>query len=850
VDVLFLVVFACGVVYLAMHLRSRRAARALAEVRRSERRFRDLTELSADWFWETDASQRITWISGGTPVATFFGGIPTYGKRFWEIPGVQVESRVLDALHEGMEERRPFFDLEMMRVDERGARQIHIISGQSRKDAEGRFLGYRGVGRDVTEQRRAERALAEAKERLELAVGAANLAEWDYDLESNAIYLGSGWAGLLGRRPIAGVMSGADVNGLVHPDDRPAVRSELVAGLKGEKSICQVDCRVRTEDGGWRWVRAKGRVTERNDLGRATRASGTVSDIEDHKRAEEALAEREQRFRDMAEASGEYLWEADASWCYTFLSERVEAVLGYRPQDLLGRGAQEIMPLGEERAVQEWLAEHAPEGRAFRELVHRVVTRAHGVIWQAVSAVPVRDATGAFAGYRGTAADITPRRQAEARAEYLATRDALTGLPNRVLLADRGAQAILQAARSRTQLALLLIDIDRFKLVNESLGHQAGDTLLREVGARLESLMPSDTLARLGGDDFVLLHAVRNVEEAAGVAQRILGVLARPFSVEGRTLNVGASIGISVYPSDARDFAELLRNADTAKYHAKETGRGTWRMYEPALHARSVERLRLENELHGALARSELVLHWQPVVRGRRLVVGAEALVRWHHPDRGLLLPDEFVPLAEECGLIRPIGEWTFERALSQAGAWQRAHPGRCWIAVNVSAPELAQNDAYLERVKAALRANAVEPSSLELEVTERVLMSSLEENIETLRRLGELGVRISIDDFGTGYSSLAYLRQLPVHKLKIDRSFLRSIDTHAADEAIVRAIAVLAKTLGVAVAAEGIENEAQLSRLLALGCDEWQGHYFSPPLDASGFEKLLAAESSAKAAG
>jgi diguanylate cyclase (GGDEF)-like protein len=464
--------------------------------------------------------------------------------------------------------------------------------------------------------------------------------------------------------------------------------------------------------------------------------------------------------------------------------------------------------------------------------------------------VPVRDATGAFAGYRGTAADITPRRQAEARAEYLATRDALTGLPNRVLLADRGAQAILQAARSRTQLALLLIDIDRFKLVNESLGHQAGDTLLREVGARLESLMPSDTLARLGGDDFVLLHAVRNVEEAAGLAQRILGVLARPFSVEGRTLNVGASIGISVYPSDARDFAELLRNADTAKYHAKETGRGTWRMYEPALHARSVERLRLENELHGALARSELVLHWQPVVRGRRLVVGAEALVRWHHPDRGLLLPDEFVPLAEECGLIRPIGEWTFERALSQAGAWQRAHPGRCWIAVNVSAPELAQNDAYLERVKAALRANAVEPSSLELEVTERVLMSSLEENIETLRRLGELGVRISIDDFGTGYSSLAYLRQLPVHKLKIDRSFLRSIDTHAADEAIVRAIAVLAKTLGVAVAAEGIENEAQLSRLLALGCDEWQGHYFSPPLDASGFEKLLAAESSAKAAG
>src|ERR1044071_7307897 len=250
-DVLFLVVLACGVVYLAMHVRSRRAAQALAEAKKSERRFRDLTELSADWFWETDAAHRITWISGGTPVATFFGGTPTYGKRFWEIPGVQVESRVIEALHEGMEERRPFFDLEMARVDERGARQVHIISGQSRKDAAGRFLGYRGVGRDVTEQRRAERALA---------VGAANLAEWDFDLEANAIYLGSGWAGLLGRRPIAGVMSGTDVNELVHPEDRPAVRQELVAGLKGEKTICQVDCRVRIESGGSRWSSVEGRV--------------------------------------------------------------------------------------------------------------------------------------------------------------------------------------------------------------------------------------------------------------------------------------------------------------------------------------------------------------------------------------------------------------------------------------------------------------------------------------------------------------------------------------------------------------------------------------------------------------
>jgi EAL domain-containing protein (putative c-di-GMP-specific phosphodiesterase class I) len=273
-------------------------------------------------------------------------------------------------------------------------------------------------------------------------------------------------------------------------------------------------------------------------------------------------------------------------------------------------------------------------------------------------------------------------------------------------------------------------------------------------------------------------------------------------------------------------------------------------MYETALHARSVARLRLENELHGALARSELLLHWQPVVRGRRLVAGAEALVRWHHPDRGLLLPREFVPLAEECGLIRSIGEWTFERALSQAGAWQRTHPGRCWIAVNVSAPELAQHEPISRRSDAALRANALEPSSLELEVTERVLMSSLDRTSKRCAASASSECAYSIDDFGTGYSSLAYLRQLPGAQAE-DRPVLPALDRHAGrrrgDRARHRGAREDAGHLG---GRRGIENEAQLSRVLALGCDEWQGHYFSAPLDGAGFEKLLSAEASAKAAG
>jgi len=958
-DLLLLAALSGAVVYLLMHRASRRTSRQLIELTASEARFRDLTELSADWFWETDAQHRITWISAGGSVATFFGSMPTFGKRLWEIPRVEVEPRALEAHLQRLREQLPFFDLEIQRTDERGARLIHIISGQSRVTPHGQFLGYRGVGRDVTEQRRAERAVFEAKERVELALDGGNLAEWHFDVQRDEFYAGDGWVRFLGHGRSPAVGKGAMLYDMMHPEDRERSRSIMVRALNGELQEYVDEFRVPTRTGEWKWLQARGRVVERDAEGRALRVSGTIADIDSRRRAETALqeaeqryrslvdlapngvmvhsggviayanpaaarllkadspaqlvglkidalfhpsdlprvrerlrgllaapsaigfeerhlrcldgsdiiveaaavsflerdhlavqavfrdvteermarlalAEREQRFRDVVHASGEYVWETDAQWRYTYLSERVEAVLGYARNDLLGRTPHEFMPLGEA---------HFPDTKTpFREVVRRSITKSGGVIWQSVSGVPRLDAAGALIGYRGTAADVTARKQAEARIEYLATRDALTGLPNRTLLTDRAGQAILTAARSRTQLAVLCVDLDRFKLVNDSLGHQAGDALLRAVADRLQhTLGREDTLARLGGDDFVLLwNGLKSAEDAAVLAQRILSILARPFTVEGNTLNVGASIGISIYPNDGRDFAELLKNADAALYDAKENGGGTWRLFAPALNARAVERLRMENELRGALARSELVLHWHPVVRGRGEVVGAEALVRWNHSSRGLLLPEDFVPLAEECGLIRAVGEWTLERALSQAGAWHRMMPGRAWFAVNVSAPELAQGDAYVEKIGACLRANSLEGSCLEIEVTERVLMSSLAENVETLRRIGALGVRFAIDDFGTGYSSLAYLRRLPIHKLKIDRSFLRAIDSHAADEAIVRAIAAMAGTLGIAVAAEGVESEAQLRRLLALGCEEWQGHYFSAPLDAAAFEALL----------
>lgn len=972
-DVLLLVFFAGGVVYLAMHLLSAKRERALAQALASEARFRSLTEFSADWFWETDPEHRITWISGGAPVITFFGNTPTFGKRFWEIPGVEVEERALRALLERLGRELSFFDLEISRADQRGARQIHIISGHCRKAPDGSFLGYRGLGRDVTVERRTESGLERAKQRLELALDGGNLAEWHYQIDGDELYAGDGWVRFLGHERSPPISTGAEFFAAIHPDDAPTAHAALVRALKGESEEYDAEMRTPTRRGGWKWLHTRGRIVERNAAGRALRMSGTVSDIDERKRAEaalrdaesryrslvelapdgilvhsgslieyanpemarllkagaprnlignrvedlvhpeatarlherlaylaagpgllqfeerrlkcldgseivaevgavsyldrgrlvvlamfrdvterrkarEALAEREQRFRDVAEAAGEYVWESDAEGRFTYLSGRAEAVLGYARTELLGRRAADFMPLGEEQMVEEWFARHAVNRSAFRDLVHRSIIRSGGVIWLSVSGVPTHDAAGRWTGYRGTAADVTARKQAEARIEYLSTRDPLTGLANRGLLGERAAQAIGAAVRNRSRLALLCIDLDRFRLVNESFGHQAGDGLLRAVAERLNNVLHrEDLLGRVGGDDFVLLrNDLRSVEEAQALAQRLLSVLGRPFTIDGHALNVGASIGIALYPEDGRDFADLLKHADVAMYDAKEGGRGTYRRYVPVLGAIAAGRLRIENELRGALARSELVLHWHPVIRGRNAVVGAEALVRWRHPERGLLMPEEFVPLAEECGLIRAVGEWTMERALSQAGAWQRKLPGQPWFAINVSAPELADGDAFIGRLESCLKANALAGARIELEITERVLMTSVEKNIDTLRRIGELGVRFAIDDFGTGYSSLAYLRQLPIDKLKIDRMFLRNLDSDPTEQAIVRTIASLAHTLGVAVAAEGVESEAQLERLLQLGCDQWQGHYYSMPLEAEGFERLFAGRAAA----
>jgi diguanylate cyclase (GGDEF)-like protein len=483
----------------------------------------------------------------------------------------------------------------------------------------------------------------------------------------------------------------------------------------------------------------------------------------------------------------------------------------------------------------------ATEGRDIVHMEMDVVRDGRPVATVVGYAAPLFDEDGRPRGAIGATLDITERKRAEEQVRTLAYHDGLTGLPNRLVFQDRLALAVAQAHRRGKGLAVLFLDLDRFKVINDSLGHSVGDLLIREVAVRLRScLRVGDTVARLGGDEFtLLLPDVEDAMDTVRVANKALEIIRMPFDIDGRELFVTASMGISLYPGDGHDPETLVKNADAAMYRAKEQGRDTYQLYTPALNATALERLALESSLRKALAQDELLLHYQPILDvATRRVHGLEALLRWRHPELGLVSPGEFIPLAELTGLILPMGPWVLRTACAQTRAWQERQPG-LRIAVNLSARQF-QEPGLVSHVTAALEETGLEPRYLQLEITETNAMHHAQTAIQTLRELKALGVGLSIDDFGTGYSSLSYLKRFPIDTLKIDQSFIRDIGTDPDDAAIASAIIALAHTLKLSVVAEGVETPEQLSFLSRYGCDRTQGYLFSPPLPAEGCAELL----------
>jgi diguanylate cyclase (GGDEF)-like protein len=460
--------------------------------------------------------------------------------------------------------------------------------------------------------------------------------------------------------------------------------------------------------------------------------------------------------------------------------------------------------------------------------------------WLSISAI--RNAAGQITQHIGILTNLSSSKDAEEKIRVLSNYDTLTQLPNRVLLQDRARVALAAAQRSQTQVALMYVDLDRFKNINDSLGHAIGDRFLLEIATRLSThLHPDDTVCRPGGDEFICLLPNTDYQGAAHVAQRILAIVAEPLLIDGQRLSLTASIGIALFPDNGTDLARLSQCADSALFRAKAQGRNSFQFFAQQMHERANEVLRIENDLYRALENKELLLYYQPQVDAVSLkIVGVEALVRWQHPEWGMVMPGRFIPVAEESGQIRELGNWVMYRAMQQNADWKAAGLPIVPVAINLSAVQF-KDAALCDLVVDAMRVSGLDPAMVELEFTESIVMDDSTFTIDMVARLHALGIALSIDDFGTGYSSLSYLKRFKIDKLKIDQSFVRDIQLDPDNEAIVIAIIGLARSLSFRTIAEGVETQAQLDFLRAHQCDEIQGYFYSKPVPAEEFARLLA---------
>jgi diguanylate cyclase (GGDEF)-like protein/PAS domain S-box-containing protein len=561
----------------------------------------------------------------------------------------------------------------------------------------------------------------------------------------------------------------------------------------------------------------------------------------------EALFAEKERAEVTLNSIGDAVMSTDVWGSVTYLNAVAEALTGWSCEDAKSHSLEEVFKIIDSdtrEVVPNPMKLAIAQNQTVGLTPNCILVRRDGVESSIEdSAAPIHDRRGSVTGAVMVFHDVTTARALSLRMAYLAQHDELTDLPNRALLADRLEQAIALASRRRGQLALLFVDIDRFKYVNDSLGHAIGDRLLQSVANRLASCVrSSDTVSRQGGDEFViLLPDISHSEDAAISGEKIRQALAVPHSIDQHDLHISGSIGIATYPEDGVHSETLLQHADFAMYHAKENGRNNVQFFKSEMNARAVERHSLEDGLRTALARREFELHYQPKVDLKTgAVIGVEALIRWRHPVRGLVPPAHFIPIAEECGLIVEIGRWVLREACRQNRAWQDAGLPPIRLAVNISAVELRAKD-FVAGVRAILTDTGLDPRCLELELTETFLMEGSGSTAAVLQALKDMGVRIALDDFGTGYSSLSFLRRFPIDTLKIDRSFVRDLTTDVDDASIVRAVIGMGESLHLCVIAEGVETREQLAYLRLHDCPEGQGFHFGRPVVAAEFATVLA---------
>jgi diguanylate cyclase (GGDEF)-like protein/PAS domain S-box-containing protein len=631
-----------------------------------------------------------------------------------------------------------------------------------------------------------------------------------------------------------------DFESLKHPDDQLWVAEAMRLALK-ERRAFDLEYRLIHADGSVRWIWDRG-IGVHDAQGNVLAIEGLIHDVTSRKEAEQGLREAERRYRGLFDNALEGIFRTTLDGRYLGANPALANIYGFESPDELIANLHNI---GSQLYVdpqrrQEFMRIITSRGSVsgFESQIYR---KNGDIIWISENARVIVDDAGRLQGYEGTVEDITERKLYQSRIEQQANFDVLTGLANRSLLQDRLRQAILTAANYNTRLAVAFIDLDRFKFINDTLGHHVGDELLKTMASRFQACVQErDTVARLGGDEFVLLlNSPGSADEVRVVLERMLATVTQPWMTEHGEYQVTCSIGVALYPDDGSDAQTLLKHADSAMYRAKDSGRNNFQFFTREINALMTERLELEGKLRRALERNQFQLHYQPRVdlpTGR--VLGAEALIRWHIPGEAPILPERFIALAEETGLIAPIGNWVLHSACAQNKAWQDLGLPPIVVSVNVSARQFRANN-FVRSVAETLEQTGLDPKYLELELTESV-MHDAPQLVAMLGELKRIGVQVAIDDFGTGYSSLSSLKRFPVDRLKVDRSFVEHIAIDTDDAAIVRTIIALGRNLGMKVVAEGVESAEQLQFLREHACDEVQGYYFSRPIPAQQLQLLL----------
>ncbi|MEK6375610.1 MAG: EAL domain-containing protein [Acidobacteriota bacterium] len=704
------------------------------------------------------------------------------------------------------------------------------VSSSYVRDSESNPVGVVYAASDVTERRRAEQRLRESEERYRKLFDGNPLPMWVYDFETlRFIEVNQAAVRHYGySRDEFLAMSIADIR---PTDELPRMREALDAIPPHSEGRV---FRHKKKDGSI--IEAEVTSFEFESAGRRARLVIAV-DVTERRSAEQLLRDSEERYRLLFERNLAGVFRTTLDGRVLECNEALARIFGYdTPAELVSQPAASVYEHGEDR---QRLMSRLREQRVLSNIEVRMRKRDGTPIWVLENMTLLEgDAI------EGTIIDITDRKTAQEQIEYQAYHDVLTDLPNRLLFRDRIGVALAHAKRHRTAAAVMFLDLDQFKIVNDSLGHTVGDGLLQAVAARLvASVRAHDTVARMGGDEFtVLLSDVTDSNSAATVAQKILESVSYPMVIDGHELFVTTSIGIALYPDDGVDAETLLKNADRAMYHAKEQGRNNFQFASVAALEATTGRLSLERSLHHALDRSEFLLHYQPMINvATGAMIGAEALIRWNHPERGQMMPDDFIPVAEECGLIHPIGEWVLRTACEQMKRWHDGGRRDLRLAVNLS-PRQFQQHNLASMIEDVLRDTGYPGELLDIEITESTAMQHAEMSLAIMNRLKEMGIRISIDDFGTEYSSLSYLKRFPIDTVKIDQNFLRDLGTGSTGGPIISAVISMARALKLNVIAEGVENEEQLAFLRRENCEAIQGFFCSAPLPAAEFEATLRA--------